>query len=417
MCRRPRAAWYDWVNTGAKLTEDERQMTSGGWRGLLQSREGELLLDLVYVLVLTRFSERLVEDFTTDRRVVLPEVGQTALLLLALWLVWVHAALVTSKYQTEDPVIQLLIVFTMFGSLIVAVTLPHAFGQRAVVFAVTYVAVQVGKPAILLLARRDRERRRPLRHFCWGAVSAVPWIVGAALFPQSPERGVLWTLAITLDCAGFILGWPIPGLGRTRAEDWRLAGAHLAERYQQFIIITIGETILLTGMTFADEFTPDRVLPTVMSFATAVLMWRIYFHRAGTVFPAAVEAAPRPGSLGKSGFYTHLVMVTGILATGVGYALVINEPRGHQDPLWLAVIFGGPALFLAGRSRLEYEVFARVSPSRVLGLLALAALTPVMVRRAPVIVTSAAAVVLIGVAAWDGIREWRYPDEAPSPPR
>ncbi|WP_346116681.1 low temperature requirement protein A [Micromonospora coerulea] len=392
-------------------------MTSGGWRGLLQSREGELLLDLVYVLVLTRFSERLVEDFTTDRRVVLPEVGQTALLLLALWLVWVHAALVTSKYQTEDPVIQLLIVFTMFGSLIVAVTLPHAFGQRAVVFAVTYVAVQVGKPAILLLARRDRERRRPLRHFCWGAVSAVPWIVGAALFPQSPERGVLWTLAITLDCAGFILGWPIPGLGRTRAEDWRLAGAHLAERYQQFIIITIGETILLTGMTFADEFTPDRVLPTVMSFATAVLMWRIYFHRAGTVFPAAVEAAPRPGSLGKSGFYTHLVMVTGILATGVGYALVINEPRGHQDPLWLAVIFGGPALFLAGRSRLEYEVFARVSPSRVLGLLALAALTPVMVRRAPVIVTSAAAVVLIGVAAWDGIREWRYPDEAPSPPR
>ncbi|WP_200210721.1 low temperature requirement protein A [Micromonospora coerulea] len=392
-------------------------MTSGGWRGLLQSREGELLLDLVYVLVLTRFSERLVEDFTTDRRVVLPEVGQTALLLLALWLVWVHAALVTSKYQTEDPVIQLLIVITMFGSLIVAVTLPHAFGQRAVVFAVAYVAVQVGKPAILLLARRDRERHRPLRHFCWGAVSAVPWIVGAALFPQSPERGVLWTLAITLDCAGFILGWPIPGLGRTRAEDWRLAGAHLAERYQQFIIITIGETILLTGMTFADEFTPDRVLPTVMSFATAVMMWRIYFHRAGTVFPAAVEAAPRPGSLGKSGFYTHLVMVTGILATGVGYALVINEPRGHQDPLWLAVIFGGPALFLAGRSRLEYEVFARVSPSRVLGLLALAALTPVMVRRAPVIVTSAAAVVLIGVAAWDGIREWRYPDQAPSPPR
>ncbi|MCM0675251.1 low temperature requirement protein A [Micromonospora phytophila] len=417
MRRRPRAAWYDWVNTGAKLTEDERQMTVGGWGGLLRGREGELLLDLVFVFALTRFSERLVEDFTTDRRVVLPEVGQTALLLLALWLVWVQAAFVTSRYDTRQPVIQLLIVWTMFGSLIMAVALPHAFGARGVVFAVTYVAIQVGRPVIFLLTRHGPGRRRAARYLCWGAVSAVPWIAGAALFPQSPARGVLWTLAIALDCTGFVLGWPVPGLGRTGAEDWKAVGEHLAQRYQQFIIITIGETILLTGMTFANEFTPDRVLPTVVSFATAVLMWRIYFHHAGTVFPAAVEAASRPGRLSKSGFYTHLVMVTGILATGVGYALVIHEPRGHENPLWLAVIFGGPALFLVGRSRLEYEVFSRVSASRVVGLLALAALTPVMLHRAPTIATSAVAVVLAGVAVWDGLREWRRPDEAPSPLR
>ncbi|SCL14461.1 Low temperature requirement protein LtrA [Micromonospora rhizosphaerae] len=379
-----------------KLTEDERQMTIGGSRGLLHGREGELLLDLVYVFVLTRFSQRLVEDFTTERRIILPEVGQTTLLLLALWLIWVHAAFVTSRVDPQRPVTQLLVVWTMFGSMIMAVTLPDAFGDRAVVFAVTYVAIQVGKPVILLLARRDRGRHSPARHLCWAALSAVPWIVGAVLFPQSPARGVLWTLAIALDYTGLVLGWLVPGLGRTGAEDWRLAGKHLAERYQQFIIITIGETILLTGVTFADKFTPDRVAPTVMSFATAVLMWRIYFHRAGTVFPAAIEAAPHPDRLVKSGYYTHLVMVTGILATGVGYALVIDQPRGHQDPLWLAVILGGPALFLAGRSRLEYEVFARVSPSRVIGLLTLVALTPAMVGRAPVIVATAAAVVLAG---------------------
>jgi low temperature requirement protein LtrA len=125
-------------------------------------------------------------------------------------------------------------------------------------------------------------------------------------------------------------------------------------------------------------------VPTVVSFATAVLLWRIYFHRAGAVLPAAIEAAPRPDRLAKSAYYTQLVMVTGILATGVGHALVIDQPRGHQDPLWLAVILGGPALFLAGRSGLEYEVFARVSASRVIGLLALAALTPAMVGRTPI---------------------------------
>ncbi|MGY0003397.1 low temperature requirement protein A [Micromonospora sp. I033] len=391
-------------------------MTIGGWRGLLQGREGELLLDLVYVFVLTRFSQRLIEDFTTDRRVVLPEVGQTVLLLLALWMVWVHAAWVTSRVEPRQPVTQLLIVWTMFGSMIIAVTLPHAFGARGLLFAITYVAIQTGKPVILLISPGYRERRNAARHLCWAAMSAVPWIAGAALVPQSPARGALWTLAIALDYAALVFGWPVPGLGRTGPEDWRRAGEHLAERYQQLIVITIGETILLTGATFADEFTPDRVAPAVLSFTTAVLMWRIYFHRAGAVFAAAVEIAPRPERLGKSGYYTQLAIVTGILAAGVGYALVIREPRGHQDPLWLAVILGGPALFLAGRTRLEYEVFARVSPSRVIGLVALAAVTPALLHRAPLLAAAAATVILGGVALWDGIREHRHPGEAPSPP-
>ncbi|GAB3369124.1 low temperature requirement protein A [Micromonospora halotolerans] len=391
-------------------------MSIGGWRGMLQGREGELLLDLVFVFVLTRFSQRLIEDFTTDRQVVLPEVGQTVLLLLALWMVWVHAAWVTSRVEPRQPVTQLLIVWTMFGSMIIAVTLPHAFGARGLLFAITYVAIQVGKPLILLFARRDVARHSPARHLWWATFSAVPWIAGAALFPQSPARGALWTLAVALDYAGLVLGWPVPRLGRTGAEDWRYAGEHLAERYQQLIVITIGETILLTGATFADAFTPDRVAPAVLSFATAVLMWRIYFHRAGALFAAAIEVAARPDKLGKSGYYTQLVIVTGILAAGVGNALVIREPRGRQDPLWLAVILGGPGLFLAGRSRMEYEVFSRLSPSRVIGLVALAAATPALLHRSPVLAAAAATVVLAGVAVWDAMRERRNPAEAPSPP-
>ncbi|MFI7427700.1 low temperature requirement protein A [Micromonospora sp. NPDC049836] len=392
-------------------------MTIGGWRGLLQGREGELLLDLVFVFVLTRFSQRLIEDFTTDRQVVLPEVGQTVLLLLALWMIWVHAAWVTSRVEPEQPVTQLLIVWTMFGSMIIAVTLPHAFGARGLLFAITYVAIQIGKPVILLIARRDRERHNPLRRLWWATASAVPWLAGAALFPQSPGRGALWTLAVAVDHAGLVSGWPVPGLGRTRAADWRRAGEYLAERYQQLIVITIGETILLTGATFADEFTPDRVAPSTLSFATAVLMWRIYFHRAGTVFVTAVQVAPHADRLSKSAYYTQLVMVAGILAAGVGYALVIREPGGHQNPVWLAVILGGPALFLAGRSCLEYEVFARLSPSRLLGLVALAAATPALLHRAPLFAAATATAVLAGVATWDAIGERRHPGEAPSPPR
>ncbi|MER7458010.1 low temperature requirement protein A [Micromonospora sp. NPDC126480] len=68
-------------------------------------------------------------------------------------------------------------------------------------------------------------------------------------------------------------------------------------------------------------------------------------------------------------------MVAGIVTIAVGDELVIPHPLGHTDPAWIAVILGGPALFLAGRATFEYAVFGRTSPPRVIGALALIALT------------------------------------------
>lgn len=92
---------------GRKLMTDDRGVLRPGREGPERPTLLELLLDLVYVFALTRFSQRLVEDFTTDRHIFLPEAGQTALLLLALWHVWVQAAWVTSKYDPRQPVVQL----------------------------------------------------------------------------------------------------------------------------------------------------------------------------------------------------------------------------------------------------------------------------------------------------------------------
>jgi low temperature requirement protein LtrA len=72
-------------------------------------------------------------------------------------------------------------------------------------------------------------------------------------------------------------------------------------------------------------------------------------------------------------------MVAGVVAISVGDELVITHPAGHMQPAWIAVILGGPALFLAGRAVLEYAVFGRVSVDRVIGILVLAAVSPVMI--------------------------------------
>ncbi len=50
-------------------------MTAGGWPRMLEGRDGELLLDLVHVIVLTRLSQRFIVDFSRQRHELLPELG------------------------------------------------------------------------------------------------------------------------------------------------------------------------------------------------------------------------------------------------------------------------------------------------------------------------------------------------------
>ena len=398
----------------------------GGGTELLRREEGvagratflELFFDLGYVFALTRVALRLLEDLTVQRHIVLISVGETTLLFLAIWLVWSRGAWVTSRYDPRHPAIQLVLVGMMLGSMMMAVALPQAFGGRAGIFVGAYVAIQVGRPLTEILAlRRNEQWRIPARIACWSTASAVPWIVGASL-AQGPARGVLWTLALALDYTGAALGHPTPRLGRTSSGEWgAVSGEHLAERYQQFLNIALGESILIMGLTFAaGDLGPDRTVAFLASFTTTILLWRIYFYRAGQVLAEAIATSSRPAGFKLSAPYTQLVMVSGILATGVGSELVIAHPLEHLDPAWLAVILGGPALFLAGRSRFEYEVFGRVSRSRVIGLLALAVLSPAMVPLPPLMVATVATVVLTGVALGDAMRARKRPPEAPSPP-
>jgi low temperature requirement protein LtrA len=378
----------------------------------------ELFFDLVFVFALTRITDRLAEDFTSERRIVLTEVGQTTLLLLALYLTWVLAAWVTSRYDPERATVQLVIVAVMFGAMVMAVAVPTAFSARGPLFAGAYVAVAVGRPLLLMLALwgNKEQQRIPARIVCWSTASAVLWIAGA-IAPEGIRGDLLWVAALALDYLGLILGWPTPGLGRARIRAWDIAGEHLAERYQTFVLIALGESILLIGLTYSSgDLGVGRSAGFVVAFATTVLLWRLYFFRAGHLLTRAVAETSRPAKLGQSAIYSHLVMVAGIIAAAVGYELVINHPVGRTDPAWLAVIVGGPALFLAGRIRFGYDVFGRVSPPRLIGLLVLAAVAPALVHVPPVAAAVTATLVLAGVAAVDAVLARGRPLRAPSPP-
>ncbi|MGC1212540.1 MAG: low temperature requirement protein A [Micromonospora sp.] len=370
----------------------------------------ELFFDLVFVVALAQLSQDLIEDLRWSG------AFQALVLLLGMWWIWTITAWTTDLYDPQRPAIQLLVTGTMLGSLVMVIALPDAFGERGLVFAGALVTIHVGRQLFLVRALRGHElQRRSFRLLFWFGVSAVPWIAGA-LVPGT-ARGVLWTSAIAADYTGGILRFPTPGLGRSPRTEWSVGAEHLAERYRQLFIIALGELILVTASTLTRTgFATDRTTAFVVSFVGTALFWRIYIHRAGELLPAAIAAAPDPDRLARQTLLAHLIMLAGIVATAVADELVIGHPLGHTRPAWVAVMLGGPALFLAGLARFEYAVFSHTSRNRALGVLALAALTPAMLFVPPLLAALAATAVLAAIAVTDAARARGHQPEPPSPP-
>lgn len=379
----------------------------------------ELFFDLVLVFALLAVVSRIVPDLLSNdvRRQWLSLLYTLVLALPLLWL-WTTTAYITSRFDYRNRWIQLLVLASAFGLLIMATAMPYEFEKRGAAFAVVYVLLHIGRPLLLrsLLREHDEVRASFTRVVIWAGTSGVIWLAGAVL--RGNPRVALWLIAITLDLVVARFGWPVPGMRRQpEARVWATANClNLAERYQQLLLIALGETVVSIGVTYSTHAaTPAATAALVITFLSSVLMWRIYFHRAGQVLAQAVEMASNRAAVGGIIGAAHVLMALGITATAAGSELVLAHSGGRSHPASVAIILGGPALFLVGRSRLEQVVFNRLAVRRLVGIAALILLVPLLLPGPPLLAAIAAVVVLLGVAIADARRAAGRPAEAPSP--
>ncbi|GAB4101437.1 low temperature requirement protein A [Micromonospora taraxaci] len=343
-------------------------MTNGLANRLLQRRENprrtsflELFFDLAFIFALTRLSRVLLDDLSMGGGF------RVLILLAALWWVWFVTAWSADWFDPRAPLIVVLLLWVMFGGLLMAAAVPTAFDSHALVFAVAYVAIHLGRGALLLPALRGhRLQSRSARVAIWFAISGVLWIVGAFV---APAREILWALALLLEYALARLRWPFPWLGRSTWPELQVNGDHLSERYQQIFIIALGELILIAGVTYSGSgMDRESTVAFALAFVTAVALARLYLVPAGTRLGAAVVAAGPPGSmLALMAGYLHLVMIAGVLATSVAMEMTIDDPGG-RDNGQLAVGVIGPALFLTARILLAAAVDGGLPWARLIGV-------------------------------------------------
>ena len=332
----------------------------------------ELFFDLVFVFAVTQLSHSLLAHLDVAGAL------RTGFLLLAVWWVWIYTSWVTNWLDPEKIPVRLMLFVLMLAGLVLSASIPKAFAQHGAEFALAYAAMQVGRTAFMLWAARNEPvlRNNFQRILIWLATSAVLWVAGG--FAEGDARWAFWLPAMALEIVSPMLYYRVPGLGRSSTIDWNVDGGHLAERCALFVIIALGESLLVTGATFSglEVVGASHALAFAAAFVGSVAMWWIYFDSGAVRAHHRIAHSDDPGRQARSAYtYFHVPVVAGIIVCAVADELVLMHPD-HADNAGIAAILGGPALYLVGTALFKWVTNDRVIPplSHLGGLAVLAVL-------------------------------------------
>lgn len=360
----------------------------------------ELFFDLVFVFAITQVSHTLLEHFTPLG------VLQVAVLFLAVWWVWIFTSWITNWLDPDRTPVRALLFVLMLAGLVLSTSIPKAFEERGLAFGLAFAAMQVGRTAFMLYfipVEQVALRANFVRILVWLSVSGILWIAGGLAHGEG--RLMIWGAALAIEYVGPAMSFRTPGLGRSTVDDWSVEGGHMAERCALFIIIALGESILVTGATFSGlAWTPQTVGAFLVAFTGSLAMWWIYFHKGAEAGAHIIAHARDPGRVARLAYtYLHLPIVAGIVVVAVGDELVLAHPEGHSDVKTVLSIVGGPLLFLLGAIMFKHTIHGWWQLSHLIGIGTLTALAPFGHLLSPLVLSALTTAILLVVGAWEAI--------------
>jgi low temperature requirement protein LtrA len=360
----------------------------------------ELFFDLVFAFAVTQLSHTLLGRFTPLGTL------QTTLLFLAVWWLWVYTAWITNWLNPELTPVRIMLFCLMLGGLVLSTSIPKAFEARGLWFALAYSAMQVGRTVFLLastLPGQAMARMNAVRILVWLSASGIFWIAGGLAEEQS--RLALWAVALGIEYLSPVARFWIPKYGASSIADWAVEGGHMAERCAGFIIIALGESIVVTGATFADlTWTMENVTAFVAALLGSIAMWWIYFHKGAEAGSEQISRSSEPGRLARLAYtYLHMPIVAGIIVSAVADDLVLSHPGGHSDARIIFCAIGGPLLFLVGTILFKHTFRGFLQLSHGVGILALAILAWFAGGLSPLLLSILTSAIMIVVAVWESV--------------
>jgi low temperature requirement protein LtrA len=282
---------------------------------------------------------------------------------------------------------------------VMAASVTRAFGDEALWFAVPHVIVRalgLGLQVLVELEHQDADHGGVIRWASFSVIGLGLVLAGAIVDPT--VRPWLWLLAIVAD----VLAAVVAG----RAASWDLDPGHMSERHGLFVIIAIGESLILAGTAVAgDERSAALGAAAAAAILVAALLWWTYFGWLKEALEHAYAAAPpeRKGPLARDAYsLAHFPLIGGV----VGFAVSLEEIGLHpEDPAPAAVLAAlgvGVALFVASSALSLRLLGGPVLVPRLAILAAMLVALWLVAPLAPVWPLAVVAVALLAIALVEG---------------
>ena len=218
-----------------------------------------------------------------------------------------------------------------------AVAVPGAFHGHGLAFAIPYVLVRaIGLALQILVAREDPVQRNAVRMWTVVSIGGLAAVLAGGVTGGETQYW-LWALTVLLDLIAAAVG--------AQEEGWNLHPDHFAERHGLFVIIALGETLIVaaSGLTGA-AWTRDSIGVAVLAVATTCALWWTYFPKCKPALEHALGSCrgSARSMLARDAFsLLHFPMVGGIIAFATATEAMAAHP---SEPL----AFGGRLALAAG---------------------------------------------------------------------
>ena len=322
----------------------------------------ELFFDLVFVFAITQVTSFLAHHPDAAG------LGRGMLLVAALWWAWVAYAWLTNTLGGSAAAARVTVLLAMAAMLLASLAVPQAFGDHAVLFAVSYAVVRVLHVLLYYLATRGQEGigRAVVR-------LAPPLLVGSALlvcaaFASGAARTALWCVGLAIDYAG-------PALAGARG--WRVHANHFVERHGLIVIIALGEAIVSIGVGAAGlALEADVLAAALLAMTLAGALWWAYFDSVSLAAEHTLARAQgdAQAALARDAYsYLHMPMVAGIILVALGLKKSLAHPGDPLGVIPSLALAGGAALYFAAHVAFRRRILGSWSRPRALVVVVLAA--------------------------------------------
>ena len=308
----------------------------------------ELFFDLVFVFAVTQVTSLTAEHLD------LPHLGRAVLIFWLIWWAWTQFTWTLNPADTRHVLVQVVTLLATAAAFLMASSVSLAFGDDALWFAVPYVVVRILGLGLQMRLAAENRTLRPggapppagtvSRWVGLSALGLVAVLVGA--FVQPPARTWIWVLAMVLD----VVAAAIAGRSDDPEDPWDIGAAHLAERHGLFVIIALGESLIIAGTAASDESRSlDLLGLAAAGLAVVGLLWWSYFawFKSDLEDAFAAVAPIDRGAAGRDAYsLAHFPLVGGIVGFAIAADLMVLHPTDPVESPAIAALAIGTTLFM-----------------------------------------------------------------------